>query len=175
METTANTKSMITLLETANSEPQNRNFNIVTTTSCVLSQVMIKSLHATVKKICTAICNVASLSRCCFHCWNTSLCSRLVLFGLHKFSAKTDECQWPPCFSTWRNLIPHLRFIHPSMSEAILSNCLSAAICHTAIKWNGILVGRFHLCCHTALLSLALWANTTEEETWLLRLPCYHV
>ena len=30
----------------------------------------------------------------------------------------------------------HLCFIHASMSDAILSGCLSAAICHTATKYG---------------------------------------
>ena len=33
------------------------------------------------------------------------------------------------------------------MSDAILSDCLSAAICHTATTCNGMLVGMFNLYC----------------------------
>ena len=51
-------------------------------------------------------------------------------------------------FSTWRNSVPPHCFIHTAMSDAILSDCPSAAICHTATTCNGILVGRFSLCCH---------------------------
>ena len=43
--------------------------------------------------------------------------------------------------------IQHLCFT--SMSEAISSDFLSAAICHVATKCNGILVGKFNLYCHT--------------------------
>jgi len=40
----------------------------------------------------------------------------------------------------------HFCSIYTSMSDAILSGCLSANVCHTA---TGILVGRLSLCCHT--------------------------
>jgi len=46
-------------------------------------------------------------------------------------------------FSTQRNSMTHLCFICASMSDAILSDCPSAAICPTATKCNGILVGRY--------------------------------
>jgi len=36
------------------------------------------------------------------------------------------------------------------MSDAALSDCPSAAICHTATTYNGILMGRFSLYCHTS-------------------------
>ena len=40
-------------------------------------------------------------------------------------------------------------FLHPhSMSNTVLSDCPSAAVCHTATKCSGILVGRFNIC-HT--------------------------
>jgi len=46
--------------------------------------------------------------------------------------------------SVWRNSVTHVCFIHTFMSDSILSDCPSAAICHTT-TWNGILVGRFNL------------------------------
>ena len=39
----------------------------------------------------------------------------------------------------------HLCFIRISMSDAILTDCPSAAICHTAAECNGILAGRFNV------------------------------
>jgi len=45
--------------------------------------------------------------------------------------------------SVWTNSVPPLHFIYTSMSDTVLSDCPSAAICHTAATWNGILVGRF--------------------------------
>jgi len=34
------------------------------------------------------------------------------------------------------------------MSDAIASDCPSAAVCHVA-TYKGILAGRFNFCCHT--------------------------
>ena len=45
-------------------------------------------------------------------------------------------------------------FISFSTSDATLSDCHSAAICHTATKCNGIMVGRFSLYCHTTNIHL---------------------
>ena len=70
-----------------------------------------------------------------------SLCSH-PLFGLHKHSASTNECQWVPFFSTQWNSLTHFCFIHTSVSDASLSDCPSAATCHTATEYNGILAGR---------------------------------
>jgi len=54
---------------------------------------------------------------------------------IQKHSANLDVCQWVPFFSTWRNSVTH----HSTfMSGAILSLCLSAAICHIAPERNGI-------------------------------------
>ena len=43
----------------------------------------------------------------------------------------------------------HLCFIHTSSSDVTLSECPSAAICHTATTMNRILVGGFNLYYHT--------------------------
>ena len=40
---------------------------------------------------------------------------------------------------------------------AMLITCPSAAICHTATTWNGVLVGTFSLCCHTT--NSCLWCH----------------
>ena len=56
------------------------------------------------------------------------------------------KCWWMSMgaiFSIWRNSVTHLSFIHASMSDAIVSDCPSAAISHMATTWNGILGGRF--------------------------------
>ena len=105
---------------------------------------MNKSLHAALIRICTS---GGDHPHCC-HWWNApltaSLCSHPLL-GFHKCSASVSECHWAPFFSTWGNSVPQLCFIHTSMSAIILSDFPSAAICHTATKCNGILVGRFNL------------------------------
>jgi len=78
------------------------------------------------------------------------------------------ECQWVPFFSTWRNTVPHIWFILTFMSDTILSECLSAAICNTAANWNVILVARCSLCCHTTNFP---WANKIKYEALLLEQP----
>ena len=72
-------------------------------------------------------------------------------------------------FLPWRNSFSHLCFIKTSMSDAIVSNCPSAAICHIITKCNGILVGRFTLYCHITismpyLLLLMSLANIMKQE-----------
>jgi len=97
--------------------------------------------------ICMAVQNMACFSHCCCHCWNTpptiSLCS---LFGVHKHFARINEYQWVQLFPhagiRWRTFASYT-----FMSDTILSDCSSAAICHTATKCNGILVERFNLYC----------------------------
>ena len=78
----------------------------------------------------------------------TSLFSDTVI-ALCKCSASVDECQWVQFFPTWRNSMTHLCFICTATSGAVLSDCPPAAICHVAMKCNGILKGRFTLYCHT--------------------------
>ena len=43
----------------------------------------------------------------------------------------------------------HLSFIDTSMSDAILSDCPSAAMCCMATECNRMLLERFNLYCHT--------------------------
>ena len=52
---------------------------------------------------------------------------------------------------------PPLCFICTSASDAILSDYLSAAICHTATTCNGILLRRFDLYCRTT--AICLWCS----------------
>ena len=63
-------------------------------------------------------------------------------------------------FSTWRNSVTHLL---TSMSDTILSDCSSAAICHTATKCKGIPTGRFSLYCHPT--NICLWHHGPKEKT----------
>ena len=82
-----------------------------------------------------------------------SLCSHPPT-GLHKRSASINECHWVSFYSTWRNWISSLCFILTPMSDTILSDCPSAAICHTATTFNRILVGKFNLYCHPTNICL---------------------
>ena len=54
-----------------------------------------------------------------------------------------------PIFSAWSNSATHLCFVCTSVSDTIVSDCPSAAICHVAAKCKGMLGRRFHLYCHT--------------------------
>ena len=80
-------------------------------------------------------------------------CANIHFFGLHKYSASTDEYQWVPFLlhggDQWHN------FICTSTADAILSDCPSAVICHMPIKCNGILVARFNLYYHTT--NIYIW------------------
>ena len=62
-------------------------------------------------------------------------------------------------FSAWRNSIPHIYVIHTSLSDTILSDHPSAAICCTETKCNGILVGGFNLFPYSHHPPLISWAN----------------
>lgn len=69
-------------------------------------------------------------------------------------------------FSAWRNSVPHFCFICTSMSDDTLSGCPSAAVCGTAPKCNGTLMGTFTLHPllpfhqHSPLMSWAKIINT---------------
>ena len=108
-------------------------FNIVTTISYEFLQAKNKSLHAMlVLKMCPSggdpILLLPLLKR-------TTHCHPL--FGLHKWSHVFSKCWWTSVgdiFSPWRNSVTHLCFKCMSMSDGISSDCLSAAICHTATE-----------------------------------------
>ena len=149
METITNRESKIALVEQIPIY-ETLFFNTVTTTSYAFLPVMNKkSLHAAHMTVCTRGGDPLSLLLKC----TASVCS-CSLFGFCKRSADIDECQWVPFFSEWRNSIPLLCFVCTSVSDAILSDCPSAAIYHTATKWNGILVERFNFYCHTTNICL---------------------
>ena len=73
-------------------------------------------------------------------------------------SININKCQWMligAIVFSWRNSVTPFCSTHTPMSNAILSDCPSAAIYHTATICNGILAGRFNLCCHTT--NIHLW------------------
>jgi len=93
---------------------------------------------------------------CSWHsecCWSFTSLSPLLKHTIHHLTVLTStvqssktctKYQWMSvgtCFFSWRSSLTHLCFIHTSVSDTILSNCPSAAICHMAIKYNGMLVG----------------------------------
>ena len=98
------------------------------------------------------------------------LLSPLLWCIIHNLTVLTST-GWPPktlnkhlwisvgaMFSAQRNSVTHLSFTCTSMSDSILSDCPSAAICHTATTWSRILVGRFNLYCPT---NIHLWHHET--------------
>jgi len=109
-------------------------FNTVTTSTSGFSPVMNRA-------------DPLSLLLCCSAPPTISLCSQ-PLFCLLKYSASISECQGVPFFPAWRNSVPHLCSLRTSMSNTILSDCLSAAIFHRATTHIGILVGRLNLSCY---------------------------
>ena len=160
MENITHTKTIIPLFDRANSQLQNPVFQNSHYHFAFLP-VMNKSLHIMLVKICMAIRIVACLLCCCHHCWNAPLAASLhsdPLVGLHQHSASINKCQWEQFFLHGGIKWHPFWFIRTSMSEAIWSGCPSAAICHTATKHYGILVGRFNLYCHTTNICLRCWS-----------------
>ena len=96
METTAHTKSTITLFVRARFQLQkaifqHQNYMMILALLCICTALI---------KIYMGIQNT-TLSYCCCHCWNipptTSLCSHSP-FDLHEHSTRVSECQWVPFF-----------------------------------------------------------------------------
>jgi len=80
----------------------------------------------------------------------------------HHYLVDTDEYQWVQFFPS--GVVQWHSFICTSMSDAILSDCPSAAICHTATTCNGILAGMFNLYCHTTNIHLWLCGRLHKIE-----------
>jgi len=135
METMTDTKSTITLFDGTNSQPQTHFLNTVTTISYVFSPAMNERLHAALVQICMVIQTVVYLSGHCHNApLNTTLCSH-PLFGLQKHLVSVNGCHF--FFLIWRNSDPHFCLIHFYISDTIVSDCPSAATCHTETKCNG--------------------------------------
>ena len=134
-------------------------FSIVTIISCAFLPEMNKSLHATLRKICTSKDVPLSLSPLL-----KSTMHHPTVLTFNVWSPKTFSKHWlilmGAIFCAWRNSIPYLCFICICMSDAILSDILSdtfCAICRTATTCSGILVGRFNLYHHTT--NTCLWCH----------------
>ena len=126
-------------------------FNIVTNISCGSSPEMNKILHVTLVKICTAIRNMA-----CFlialaaaetqhplpHCAHIHC---LVSTNIQQAQFNISRCHF---FLTEE--FSSTPLLHtPSHVRHHLSDCPSAAICHTVTTCNGIRAGKFSHYCHT--------------------------
>ena len=83
-----------------------------------------------------------------------------------------SRCWWMSVgaiFSTWRNSVTHLCFLCTSMSDTILSDCPSAAMCHmTTTTCDRILVGSLNCCCHTNTICLWHCRTTSKKKKALL-------
>ena len=71
-------------------------------------------------------------------------------------------------FSVRMNSVTLCCFIRTSTSDIVPSDCPSAAICHTATKRSGILVGRFNLYClpPTSASDTVGWHNKIRGITF---------
>jgi len=129
-------------------------FNTATSASCVFSSAMSKNLHVVLIKICTSR---GDHCLCC-HCWNSSPTST-------DCSPEMFRRHWwmsvGAFFPAWRNLVTPLCLVHTPMSDAILSDCLSVAICHTATTYIRVVAGRFNLYCHTTIIRL--WCHWSTK------------
>ena len=124
-------------------------FNAVTTISFAFSPALNKSMHAVLVKICASrgdpplllvLLKPPPAPHCAhIHCL---------------ISINVQQVSMGATFSTWRISVTHLCSICASISDAILSDCSSAAICHTATKFNGMLAGWFSPYCRPTNIHL---------------------
>ena len=68
------------------------------------------------------------------HCAHTHC---LVSINIQEVSVNDNECHF---FSIWKKSVTYLYFIHISLSDTILTDCSSAAICCKVTKHKGIAV-----------------------------------
>ena len=112
----------------------------------------------------SAGCRIRRAVACSYWLLDTALSlSPLLKRTTHHLTAFTStvwspemfsRCWWVSFFSAWRNSVAHVCFRHTSMSDTVLSDCPSAAICPTVITRNGILLRRFSRYCHTTKIHL---------------------
>jgi len=124
-------------------------FNTFATSGHAFLAVMNKGLCAMLIKTCMAVWNMACLSHCYYHCWNAPLsCSCKCLASMEEYQGVRS------CMEEFSDT---LCFIFTSVSVAILSECPSAANCHTATINHRTLLGRFNLCCHNTTTICLRW------------------
>jgi len=135
METTTDTKSTIILFDRATSQPQNTIFNIGTIISCSFLLAMNKSLYAMPINICTSGRDALSLD----------------FINVQQISMHVNGGHFFYMGEFVSTPLLHLHF----RVRRHLSQCPSAAICHTATERSRTLVGRSILYCHTT--NIHLW------------------
>ena len=133
-KTTTNTKSTTTILDKANFQLQ-YTIHTVSIMSYAFSPAINKSLHAVFIIICTSRGGPLLLSSLLKHTIHTLT---VLTFTPWSFTnvQQVLMSQWVPFFLhggiQWQ-----LCFTHTSMSDAVVSDCPSAAICPTAKKITG--------------------------------------
>ena len=147
MKITAATKSRITVFDRANYQLQNIFQNHQQTTACILLSAWLSGTELTFTSI------LPLLKYTTYHlAVLTSTAQSQWTFSKHWWMSLGA------IFSTWRNSMTYLYFIHISTSDTILSHCPSAALCPTTTKCNGTLLGRFSL--HYLITKIHLWCNS---------------
>jgi len=151
------TKSTITLFEWANSQLQNTTFQYSHYHQlCIFTRDEQVPSYYTSKNLYQWRWPTVARTTAEMHHHPPSFCSH-PLFGLHKHSASADKCQCVPFF-LWGEIHCHTFASYAlSMSDAFLFDYLCVATCHTATKWNRILVGRFSFYCRTT--NIHLWCQ----------------
>jgi len=122
------------------------------------SAVVKNSLHAPLtKNLCQWSWPIVTVTTAEMHHWAPHCADIhcLVSIKIQQALRNVSGCQF--FFFPWQNSVAHM---HISMVDAVLSECLSDAVCYAATKCTGILVGWFNLYCHIT--------NITKEEAVLL-------
>ena len=164
MKTITDTKSTITLFDRVNSQLQNTIFQHHHAHWYIHTDELTEKFFCDVTIMHGCPEHSLSSTSLCHHCWNTppttSQCLQ-PLFGLHQCSANVKCNQvtfFPHVGIQWHTFASSTLPCHiVRMPLVILSECPSAAICHTATKCNGILVGRVNPHCYT--INTGLWCQ----------------
>jgi len=129
---------------------------------------MNKSLHATLRTICTSRSDPLLLSSLLKHTTHQPHAHTSTGWSPSMFS-KCWRISVGATFSAWRNSVTHLSFTHTFMSDTILSDCPSAAICHmlTACVTKVQPLQPYHQ--HLPLMARAItikWEALFSEQPW---------
>ena len=127
---------------------------------------VLNSIHSSLVVICWFM-QMSWLRHSSFHCLTAvHSCPECGLSFTHHLTVLTsivwspwmfNKHQWmsmSASLSPLGNSILYLCFTHSTMSDAIVSDCLSAAICHMATKCNEISEGKLHLYSHTTSIHI---------------------
>lgn len=129
---------------------QKHYLSTVTTIIYAFSPAMTKSLHAVLIKFCaTEVSTLTTtemhdpLSHCADNCCWVSVNIQQVLMNGRGFN-----------FFFSREEFEHTCVLYTLQCQTQFCHCPSAAICHTATKYNGLSARRFNLYCHATNIYL---------------------